>query len=528
METFKLYPILGRKVDVPQGDASLLQAAGAGAAMTHDVGGINFSLERKRNTCSKSYGYTKATTDATSQHTKCLGMFELYDGTNRNHVYADNGKIYVISNTLAMTAVDASSPVALATANNALYSMIQVGDYIAITDNATTASYKWKHGDANLTTLIASGTAYKFKYLMPFQRRVVGGYSDQTDGDIEIRWSTSWPGTAITSLNFPAGNQLYIPNGDPVSGLALMGRDKAYVYCQNSIHELVYLADYVLPFKLYTQNAAHGAVNHHSIVTAAGSHYLFNAEYGFVKYDGGRDFTAIISDDIESDVAGITPAYYDLIVGAYIPSLRQIVWTVPSAGSTTPNRLFFYSPQSGRWTIEDKAARFVTNWRMASQMTWTGFIAAIGGGAAVWTSAPSPETWAMYAASGAGLAFGNTDGFAYLYGTDNTTTSYRIEPILDFGNAQSQKILQEIWFELAKVGNYSITVWHRGGDTVGEVEGKAWESLGTISCDSPTNPCLRNFSRTHRLHQLKWGTSAANEAYCVSAIVLRYLKEGTY
>jgi hypothetical protein len=46
--------------------------------------------------------------------------------------------------------------------------------------------------------------------------------------------------------------------------------------------------------------------------------------------------------------------------------------------------------------------------------------------------------------------------------------------------------------------------------------------LGVISCNSPATPSLRNFSKPARLHQIKWGTDAANEKFEVSKIILKF------
>jgi hypothetical protein len=215
MQQFAIKPILGRKTDVPQDSESLFKMIGEGVALTHDVGGINFDTTRKNNACTKSYGTVEWSNSATAQATKCLGLFMLYDGTNRDHIYFDNGKCYVYDASLDPVVKEDSGSTTFATDNVDLYSIIQVGSYMVFADRAETTPYKWKNGDANLTKLCASGTEYKFRYLVNFQRRVIGLYSDQSEGNIDVRWSTDWPTTAITSLNYPAANQLYIPSDDP-------------------------------------------------------------------------------------------------------------------------------------------------------------------------------------------------------------------------------------------------------------------------------------------------------------------------
>jgi len=520
----KLIPVLGRKTSVPPDDPSMFQWIGDTTALTHDAGGVNFDLERKKNACSKSYGKTEWSNSATAQATKCMGLAELDDGTNLNHIYCDNGKIYYYDS--ALDPQDISGGVTFANDSIDLYSFVKVGDYIVLADRAEHTPYKWKHADANVSKLIASGTEYKFRYLMTFQRRVFGLYSDQTDGDIDIRWSTSWPGTAIGSLNFPATNQLYVPNDDPITGGKTMGVDKAYIYCRDSIQRIVYFQDFETPFRIYTAVPQQGCPGHHSIVSLGNRHFLFNKNYGFVEYRGGQEFPyggRPISADIEDIIQDFDVDFYSMIVGAAVPLTRQIAWAVPFTGDSTPSHILFYNYETGQWTIEDKAMRFISNWRMYDNFTWNNLITELGGTGATWNDAGT-NTWAYYTSNRQRLAMSNTDGKLYYRAGETDAGSaldgYRIEPVVDFGNKYRRDLLQEIWFDIAYGGNFSIDVSWRGGDTTGELVDASWTSLGSVSCNDPTVPAIRNISQSARMHQIKWGTDAASEPWRVNGINL--------
>jgi hypothetical protein len=95
LREFKIMPILGLKTDVPPNDPSLFQSIGENVAATHDTGGINFDVTRKRNTATRSRGYVQWSNSANSQATKCQGLFELFDGTNRDHIMFDNGRFFL-------------------------------------------------------------------------------------------------------------------------------------------------------------------------------------------------------------------------------------------------------------------------------------------------------------------------------------------------------------------------------------------------------------------------------------------------
>lgn len=525
MNTFKIIPILGRKTNVPADDPSMFRFVSQGIALTHDAGGINFDLDRKRNACSKSYGRHQWDAAATSEATRCMGLFELYDGTNRDHIFCDNGKIFVYDATL--TPVDVSGGVTFANDITDLYSIIKVGAYAVIADRAENTPYKWKNGDAAVSKLAASGTEYKFRYLESFQRRVIGAYSDQTDGNIDIRWSTSWPGTAITSLNFQAANQLYIPNDDPITGIGVMGSDRCFVYCEESIQQIFYYPDYETPFRIITIVPKQGFTNHHGIVNFGDRHYGFNRNFGFCEFRGnqfpvnGRP----ISEDIDNDLWDINTDYYGLIVGTAVPLTDQIVWTVPTTGEAFCNKLYFYNYLTGQWTIEDKTARYVDSWKMYEDYTWEDLIADLGGAGTLWSAAGS-DSWAKYISLKERLAIANTDGHLYQRVGETDSGSdidgYRIEPILHFGDPQRYDILNEIWFEITYSGSFSIDVYHRSGNTVGEVVASGWTSIGSISCNSAARPIVTGFSKPARLHQIKWGTNLASESFQVNGITFKF------
>jgi len=477
--------------------------------------------------CSKSFGYQKWSNSVNAQATKCLGLFNLYDGTNRNHFMFDNGKLYKFDSSFDPADLNFASPVTFATDDADLYTAIRIGDYMVFTDRGETDMAKWKQGDANLSKVIASGTDYLFRFIVSFQRRLIGLYSDQTDGNIDIRWSTAWPATAITSLNYPAANQLYVPNDDPITGGATMGQDRCFIYSENSINQLVYYPDYELPFRLFTVVPDQGAVNHHSIVAVGNSHYLFNASYGFCRYDGGNVFPAggkPISDDIETDIQGINTAFYDLIVGTYIPIDREVCWTVPWGGESAPNRLFFYNVDTGQWRFEDKSMRFVDTWTMFTSYTWNDLINDLGGSGATW-GLSNNETWAYYTSNRQRLSYGNTDGHLYYQGGNSVDGSaldgHRVEPVLDFGKPRVNTLVKEVWFDMGITGDYSLDLYHRGGNTLGELLGQSWTSMGSLSLDSAARPVI-HVMQNARLHQFKWGTDGAAEDFEVHSLTFKY------
>jgi len=533
LSTFKIIPILGRKTDVSPDDNSMFQYVADGVYLTHDCGGVNFSLSRKRNACMKSNGYVKFSNTATSDEAECLGLFELYDGTNRDHLHANNGHLFYYDGSNDPVAIHTSdstsfaSDIALASDAIDLYSILKVGSYAVVADRAENEPQVWKHGDT-LYAPLQGTSAYKFRYLAYFGRRIVGAYSTETNGNIDIRWSSPLPTPAATE--FAAANQLWVPNDDPITGMKLMGTDSCFVYCEDSINQLVYYADYTSPFRIFTVVQGQGCTGHHSIIPYGNSHFLFNKNLGFCYYNGGGDLTPI-SSDIEPDIQDIDIDYYSMIQGCAIPMTKEIVWVVPMAGAETPSHLFFFNTDTKQWTIEDKPMRYVDTWNLYSSFTWNNLITALGGTGAKWEAAGT-TSWGHYLSSRTRLVYSNTDGHVYYHSSDELDGSdfegYRIEPIMDFGDRERIDILEEIWFDLIESGNFNIDVYWRGGNTSGEIQAASWERLGTVSHYSPEFPCLRGFAKTGKLHQIKWGTDLANERFAVNGITLKFSSQGSY
>jgi hypothetical protein len=608
MNQFTIIPTLGRKVDVPIDDASLFKFVGENVAITHDVGGVNFDTNRVKNCCVKSPGYAQWSNSANASATKCLGLFELYDGTNRNHIFCDNGAVYIYDGSLDpvayttisfdydsggtteptlgetvsenggdasgtlvayttdsgtwaggdaagtmylsastgtwtndtqldgsttgadMATIDGtSSSITFANSDGDFYSSIRVGDYWVFADRAEHAPFKWKNGDDYLTPLITTGTQYKFRYLFPFQRRVVGLYSDQSDGNIEIRWSSDWPTTAISALTFAAANQLYVPNDDPIVGGGVIGPDRASIYCEDSIHDLIYYANHDTPFGVKLAVEGQSFAGHFGIVNIGGRHFGFNRNYGFCEYRGGGQFPyggRPISEDIETDIQGFYPDYYGTIYGKFIPFRREIAWSVPYGG-TTATRIYFYNIDNGHWRYEDKAMLCLDVWRASSNYTWNSFIEELGGGSITWANAGT-RTWAEFTSSYDRLFYANTDGQAYYHGGETLNgeaffQAYRNEPVMHFGQPNDKKLLNEIWFGAKYVGDFTIYVWHRGGDTIGEVENSDWDLLGGISMDSPSRAKLEtHMDNSYRYHQIRWGTIGGSERFGINRIDFKY------
>ncbi|MHC4748395.1 MAG: hypothetical protein ACYTFW_00840 [Planctomycetota bacterium] len=530
MDSFIIYPILGLKSSVPYTDPSLLRPVGSNAAEAHCVDCQFIDFSRNRNACSKSKGRAQWSSSAVSTPTYCSGIFEVYDGSNRTLWIAYDGDMYRYDASRDPQEVEDAGSTAFASDVGDIYSFIRYGNYMVFADRAEHTPYCSDHNDANLLKLISSGTEYKFRYLETFARRIIGAYSDQTNGELEIRWSNSNP-APNTSCTFAATNQLFVPNDDPITGIKKMGRNACYVYCEDSINRLDYYANYSYPFGLTTIVDGQGATGHHGIVNENGVNYFHNKNYGFCAYSGGNQVVSI-SRDIENLVRDIRSTYAAQIVGASAPSNNTITWTVPTEGSATPNLMFTYDYHENKWAVRDLTGYYVTPMVNATDVTWTKLTTEMG--YTDWTSLGDLR-WADLVNEKSEICTSASNGHLYTLTTESNNgedyNGYRVEPALSLGGLNNHSILFEIWFSIVFGGDFSIYVDYRGGDTEQELRLASWTRLDEVSCNSPDNCVCRLDNLTakaSRLHQIGWGTASKNEQFVVNKIEFVYETQGRY
>jgi hypothetical protein len=151
----------------------------------------------------------------------------------------------------------------------------------------------------------------------------------------------------------------------------------------------------------------------------------------------------------------------------------------------------------------------------------------LGGSGVTWENAGTRK-WAEFTSSYDRLFYANTDGQTYFQGGETLNggaffSSFRDEPVLHFGQPNDKKLLNEIWFGAKYIGGFNLYVWHRGGDTVGELEREGWTLLGGINMNSPSQPKLdTHLSTAYRYHQIRWGTVGGNEMFGINRIDFKY------
>jgi hypothetical protein len=539
MESFRILPVLGLKTNVPENDLSLFKSLGDGIAATYCVDGINFSMTRNMNATTKGYGKTKWSNSATATSLNCLGLFELYDSGQRTFwmMTGDNsskGRIFRFdSNRDPIRISDQAAPahtgaIEFAFHNADLYSCIQYGSNIIISDHGEHTPYFADYNDTVLTKLLNTGTEFKGRYLELFQRRIILAYTDQTNGDIEIRWSEALPTPG--SMAISASNQLFIPDDDTITGIKKFGHNACFLYSENSISSIDYYPNYLTPFAIRNMVAGNGCAGHHSIINTGGAHYFLNKNYGFVDYRGGTQFPASgkpISYDIEDLVATINPNYYGTIVGSFLQNKNTLVWTVPLNGVSTPSHILYYYIPEGKWFIENVPTRYISNWTSSDALIWNNLA---GLGFTYWSDFGT-SAFTDYITTNQNMMISNTDGLVYSKSgeSDNLLDfdGYRVEPVINLSGDGGFCLLNEIWFNFVEHGAFDLYCQYRGGDTLQECLGSVWETLNSVSHNDPQNSVIYT-NKNNRWHQIKWGTGKKNERFGVSAIEFKFVPQGKY
>ena len=519
MQYLTIKPILGTKNNCPIDSMTLVQPLDKKGYIwaTHDVGGQNFDLEREDDACSKAFGRAQYDAAANATKTRTLGLHELWDGTNRVHFHFDAGKVYQIDSGLEQDDVSDGNTFAVDAVD--LYSIIQYGTYMVFADRAEHTPYKIDHDDGAVSMLIDAGTEFKFRYLLNFTNRIIGLYSTEANGDLDIRYTNALAGTT-----FPAANQLY-KEGDSIAGAHVMGHNSAAVFGETDIYRMDYYPSGTQVFTLLRVLEGWGSVNHHCIVSDGIFLYFYDQQRGFCKFDGSSE-PLVISQDYEGMISRIPATYNNLITSAWLPFTSELAWSIPVDNDTAPSKIIFYNTKTGQWRHENKVARYLDVWRHFTGITWTNLRVLTDD---VW---PSPRTWAYYTSESSHLVWGASNGHLYTSSSEGDDTAdwdgYRIEPVLPFpGKGKNMTRLLEIWVGIAEKQAHSLDFYWRGADTVGELEQEAWTSLGALSMDSPDDPVLYT-DQTARLNQIKWGTDLKSEPYSVNEIKLGYVIQGSY
>lgn len=519
-----LLPRGGTNVKAHPSDESLYRITDqrqipGGVAMTvetSDVGGYNWDNNEIIGETKKCAGELLFSTEAFNTTGNMQALELLYDGTNRNMVGVRNGKFYKVDSDRGVTNIDNATPVTFHT--DMPITLAQYGAYIIVASLSVTPQ-KWKHGDANLTALINAGgaTAYKFRYMEQFKNSIIGAYSDQTNGNIDIRWTAALPD--LTALSFPAANQLYKPDNDiGITGIKRLGNVACLLYGDNSIYSLDYYPDYTPVFSLTEQITGIGPRYGHSIVDTGRSHLFFDENKGFIEYGGGRQYQ-VVSEAIEPWINTISQTYYKMIVGAPVYFTDEVAWGVPLDYATGNNAVIYYNTQTKQWRKEVRAADVLGYKNYLTTFTWTDFITYNG---TTWPT--DSRTWNSAIAGTGKIYYGKSDGYVYeVYGNQWSTgdySAYRVEPIISAPDYTRYKRIQECHVLGTRTGSFSVEVYWRGGDTEQEVVDSTWELLGTTT-QATTSSQVIYFDKENKYHQFKYGTDLKDETFAISRIILK-------
>jgi len=499
-------PILGLRNNTPPDGPEMYKALDQHGEIlaTYIAAGQNIDLARERNAINKAYGYSEWSHSAVADASLCMGLQEIYDGTNRDLIIFDHGKVYIYNGSKDPVEKAAEAAVTFATGAGDMYSIIQFGGYAIWADFAEHTPYKWSHGDTYITKLItgSGATEYQFKYLIHLANRIVGAWNGTDDaGDLSVRWTSALP--AWADLEFTDADQLYKPEGDEsITGMARLGNDFGFVFSNNDITRIEYYPSHAPIFRMVCAIKGVGTTSHHSIISDGSNLYFFDANRGFIQYNGATGYN-VISEPIEDIIDGISIGYSSLIHGKSIPGPtgNRLIWSIPAAGSATPNKIIEYDPRTQQWTgLGTEVSRSMDYWLLPSA---------------------TERSW----------VFANTDGKLYEKTGEDANGSawdgYFITPVVPNVKPALKKRILEIWLSINNrfAASTYIHVYHRGGDTVGELENQSWTELGTVDMKDSAKPVVY-CDVCERLNQFKIETNAKDEYFSITEMRIGYIAQG--
>ncbi len=473
---------------------------------------MNVSVQEKPGTCRKADGYQQYTTAANATATRCLGLYELTGEINgtTDHIMVDAGKVYVLDGGLEQDDITGAG-VTLASDQGDIYSFITYGNDLVLADHGEHVPYHWENGDA---AIAACNTTYKARLLEYYKNRILAAYTDQSSGQRDLRWADA---NVVITTNplFPEGNQLFSGGRGTISGLKRWSRF-CPLYHQHSVMGVDFYegAETTACFGITDVVSDAGPISPYSVVDALGAHYFFTRDMGFCRFAGGTQLEPI-SEEIRNLIDTVHRTYANQVVGTFDRVNKRIIWTVPLYGSTTMSHLLIYYPLTQTWEILDYVAYYVDYWQIYTSAKWSDFDGIVANYGDRYLS--------EYTSANSKVVFANTNGHIYNLGGNDKAGSaldgYRVEPVLDNGDATRMDTILEIIFHCSLGGDFNLNLQYKVGDTPEECWNASWSTAITQNM-APSGQSYIVFKPlfSGRCWTMRYGTDGANEKFGIDKI----------
>ncbi len=199
-----------------------------------------------------------------------------------------------------------------------------------------------------------------------------------------VRWSSvadiggipqTWDELDVT--NEAGYTQLGGTGGEIISALPM--RDSLVVYRSHGISVIDYIGGQYI-WRIRHLNSNIGLLAIDAVVDVRGTHYFLSD--GDVYMTDGNSITSIATKRVKKRISAINKDSYDQSYAVHNPDNSEILFAVPSTGSTYPDVAFIYNYEYDSWYVRDMPSNVrakygvlitaTTNWDTLDT-TWDGF-----------------------------------------------------------------------------------------------------------------------------------------------------------
>lgn len=199
-----------------------------------------------------------------------------------------------------------------------------------------------------------------------------------------VRWSSvadiggipkTWD--PLDTTNVAGYTQLGGSGGEIVGALPM--RDALVVYRNHGISVIDYIGGQYI-WRIRHLNSNIGLLSQDAVVDVRGTHYFMSD--GDVYRTDGNSIVSIATKRIKKRFRAIDKDNYDKSYAVHNPQNSEVLFVIPTAGSTYPNRAFVYNYEYDSWYVRDMPPNVRTkygttisqasNWD-ALTTTWDGF-----------------------------------------------------------------------------------------------------------------------------------------------------------
>jgi hypothetical protein len=238
------------------------------------------------------------------------------------------------------------------------------------TNNGVDYPIYWNGGDAPVEQLT---TDFKCKWLNYFGGRVIASYiiSNGNLYPVNYRWSGLLNFTDWGQITGSDSGETSLTEGRGYISRGLVFRDFLYIFKSESI-ERIWAVDSEDIFNTKVLRVDLGTKAPHSFIVYRDIIYFYaTLDRTFRRFDGFYD--SVISKEQDPTIKNITMSAERTMRAYFVNDTRQLLWSVPYAGSTTLNKILIADIDYNKspWTIVDMEAVSFGRYEISNDYAWS-------------------------------------------------------------------------------------------------------------------------------------------------------------